>query len=920
MAFPYDSGTNTAITNLSSYYNNNNYNVSTNPGGFRLGGHIVNFIAALGAVATVAVSMADAANAASASATAAAASAVTAAASASQLAGTSVTSLAIATTSKTFVTQTGKFFDVGNFVIAKSAANPATNWMAGQVTAYSAGNLTILVTNSGGSGTYADWILAVTAQPGQTGSTGSTGSVGPSPAIQLNFSTGTSDSDPGNGIFRLNSSTTSAVNFIYFDNLNKDSVDIQNWLDALDDSTNSSDRGRLYMVQPSDATKFAVFKITGAVTDGSGYRKVPVSYVISSSPSSVPFTNADPIAINFSPTGNAGLNGSGAGDVVGPSSAIDGGIALFDGVTGKLIKDSAKGIGTSGANVGLLNGNNTYSGTSSFTGTFAHSSTHIGTIANANAFAVGPNGSTNPTFQVDTSTASAATGVKVKSAAAAAGVTISVISSGTDENLTFDAKGAGTITFGATSTGNITFSRATFVPTASVGTNTTQAASTAFVVSMVRSRLTGNVTYYVRTGGSNSNTGTANTDGGAWLTLQYAWDTLIAALDLNGYTLTIQVADGTYTAGIGSFQGFVGAKSSNSVVVQGNNGTPANVLISVTSNHCFNFGYAAGVELGGQTMVRIRDLKMSTTTSGDCIAAMGGGCYIQFDNVNFGSCAGNHITGSCNAYIYESGAVSGPGSSGYAVSGNAAAHVLSAEGAQVTLHGATITYSNSPVFSQANFWSLWGGRIFANAMTFTNGGTVTGKRFRADDPGSLVYTGGSLTYVPGDVAGTCSKGGIYDGTEVLHSAGYTIDRAYDEYTTNADLTTVIPADDTIPQSTEGTQILSASITPKATTSRLRCRFQGWGAVASGSQLFSAAMFTGGASAVAASFTFPNAAEYSYPIALEYEFVPGVTSSVTVTIRVGPNNAGALRMNGNPSVGRYFGGASRCTLVLEELAA
>lgn len=77
------------------------------------------------------------------------------------------------------------------------------------------------------------------------------------------------------------------------------------------------------------------------------------------------------------------------------------------------------------------------------------------TSASATALAVGPNGTTNPTFLVDASTSSAATGLKIKSAAAAAGAALSVLSSGTDENLTIDAKGAGTVTLGGTSTGAV---------------------------------------------------------------------------------------------------------------------------------------------------------------------------------------------------------------------------------------------------------------------------------------------------------------------------------------------------------------------------------------------------------------------------------------------------------------------------------
>lgn len=100
------------------------------------------------------------------------------------------------------------------------------------------------------------------------------------------------------------------------------------------------------------------------------------------------------------------------------------------------------------------------------TGTAAISSTltsaaHAITSASSAALTAGLNGSTNPALQVDASTASSATGLKVKSAAAAGGLALSVISSGTDENLAVDAKGAGTVTVGGTSTGAIVLTRAT---------------------------------------------------------------------------------------------------------------------------------------------------------------------------------------------------------------------------------------------------------------------------------------------------------------------------------------------------------------------------------------------------------------------------------------------------------------------------
>jgi hypothetical protein len=66
-------------------------------------------------------------------------------------------------------------------------------------------------------------------------------------------------------------------------------------------------------------------------------------------------------------------------------------------------------------------------------------------------------------LQVDASTSSVATGIKLKGGAAAGGMAVSVISGGTDENLTIDAKGAGTITLAGTSTGGIILSRDTTI-------------------------------------------------------------------------------------------------------------------------------------------------------------------------------------------------------------------------------------------------------------------------------------------------------------------------------------------------------------------------------------------------------------------------------------------------------------------------
>lgn len=87
---------------------------------------------------------------------------------------TSTTSLTIGSGSKTFITQSGKSFSNGQFLIASSAANTA-NYMLGSVTSYSDTTLTLNVLTYGGSGVHADWNISLSGTPGPQGPTGATG-------------------------------------------------------------------------------------------------------------------------------------------------------------------------------------------------------------------------------------------------------------------------------------------------------------------------------------------------------------------------------------------------------------------------------------------------------------------------------------------------------------------------------------------------------------------------------------------------------------------------------------------------------------------------------------------------------------------------------------------------------------------------
>jgi hypothetical protein len=146
--------------------------------------------------------------------------------------------------------------------------------------------------------------------------------------------------------------------------------------------------------------------------------------------------------------------------------------------------------------------------------------------------------------------------------------------------------------------------------------------------------------------------------------------------------------------------------------------------------------------------------------------------------------------------------------------------------------------------------------------------------------------------------------------------GHLIQTVYAEYTTNADLTTAIPIDDTIPQNTEGTEVVTASITPKKATSKIRVRFNAIGTLNTQGALSCALFKDSDASALSATVHSIEAAGFVRDVNLAYEHTAGGVSAITYKIRVGPN-IGTARLNGNTST-RFFGGASRAVLTLEEI--
>ncbi|MBA8905500.1 hypothetical protein [Aminobacter ciceronei] len=150
-------------------------------------------------------------------------------------------------------------------------------------------------------------------------------------ALPYNFSTTTTDADPGAGIFRLNNVAPGSATAAYIDNVDADGVSATGVLDNWDDST-STVRGVLTIRSKANATIRHTYNVTGSVVDGTGYRKLTLAYIGGSGA----LTNGAGHWLIFNRTGD-----NASGDVTGPGSSTNNGFARFNGTTGKVIKDSA---------------------------------------------------------------------------------------------------------------------------------------------------------------------------------------------------------------------------------------------------------------------------------------------------------------------------------------------------------------------------------------------------------------------------------------------------------------------------------------------------------------------------------------------------------------------------------------------------
>ena len=258
----------------------------------------------------------------------------------------------------------------------------------------------------------------------------------------------------------------------------------------------------------------------------------------------------------------------------------------------------------------------------------------------------------------------------------------------------------------------------------------------------VREQLTAARTYYVRTDGSDSNTGLANTSGGAFLTIQKAVN-VAASLDVGLYNVTISVGTGTFD-GVVVLKPYVTV--GGLITIEGS-ATPANHILT-NSGGSYNGVCVVASSCGNW---RFYGVRISVSASGHKGIEASGLSRITINTVDF--------TGGLYAHLSAVGPASIYCENGYSISGGVSAgHHIDVRTQGCFSGYGTITLTGTPAFGENFVFADVGGCASFDGISFS--GSATGTRYAAR-AGGIIATFGGETYLPGNTAGWTSSGGIY---------------------------------------------------------------------------------------------------------------------------------------------------------------
>lgn len=144
-----------------------------------------------------------------------------------------------------------------------------------------------------------------------------------------------------------------------------------------------------------------------------------------------------------------------------------------------------------------------------------------------------------------------------------------------------------------------------------------------------------------------------------------------------------------------------------------------------------------------------------------------------------------------------------------------------------------------------------------------------------------------------------------------------------EFATDSTLqlaTTIIPHDNTIPAVTEGDQILSQSFTMSSTANKIRVQVSIPVVSISNFNIAATVVLFKGSTAVRSGVFVQSQLDdnLSPTFYMDYEEVVGSTSPITWSVRVGPESAATVYINGDSTGSHLYGASSFASLAMQEL--
>ena len=266
----------------------------------------------------------------------------------------------------------------------------------------------------------------------------------------------------------------------------------------------------------------------------------------------------------------------------------------------------------------------------------------------------------------------------------------------------------------------------------------------------IRVALGADTTFWVRSDGSDSNTGLTNTAAGAMLTWNALYTRVVSTYDFKGHTITLKSGTtNTYAAGLFMTVSWVG---SGQLIVDLNGCSIAETVTKGIINDVVQPGQitiqnSAGLGTGGVV-----------SSAGFAGIQNDQACDMNIGSgITVGTCFDAGFEATQNGNIFLTAPINVSGSGGHEL-------VLTAQGSNFAFNGQTVNFMNDITYNVATVVAQSSSYIAADSATFNlNGHTITGPRYSA--LGGQIFTGNAgQSFFPGTTAGILGDGGIYDGS------------------------------------------------------------------------------------------------------------------------------------------------------------